>query len=80
MCDTEFEVNGGAVKLLTPLDTNAWVKCTGSHNITTADIDELERKSGATATAVDEYDYVVQATAAVKVELKQVPMTSTKRV
>ena len=58
--------------LTSPLALGAWATCTGSYIITPADVDNLEKRSEATVTAVDKYDTVVQDEASVNVGLDQV--------
>lgn len=70
-CNADCTVQGDSV-VLTSLALNAVVTCTGSHVITAADIDNLERKSSASVTAVDAYFTEVEAAATVTVGLDQV--------
>ena len=58
--------------LTSSLGLDAEVTCTGSHAVTAADIDNLERISSASVTAVDEYMTEVEAQATVNVGLDQV--------
>lgn len=47
--------------LSSPLGLHADVTCTGSHELTAEDVDNLERRSDASVTAVDEYGKEVSA-------------------
>lgn len=62
-CDMAFSVYGNAVMLSSPLGLGAVVTCTGAHELTAEDVDNLERRSGAEVTAVDKYRKEVSATA-----------------
>lgn len=74
--DVPFAADGSAVVLSSPLDLHASVTCTGSHEITADDVDNLERRSEAKVTAVDVYAKEVWAAEPeVVVKLAQV-MTS----
>lgn len=61
-CDSAFFVDGVAVVLSSPLGLGAVVTCTGTHELTAEDVDNLERRSDATVTAMDEYAKEVSAT------------------
>lgn len=71
-CDTGFYVYESSVVLTSPLIVNAVVTCNGTHVLTAADVDNLERESGGIVTAVDEYRTEVSAQAAVVVTFEQV--------
>lgn len=65
-------VEGNVVVLESELELAAEVTCTGSHVITAADVDNLERESSASVTAVDEYSTEVTASSTEIVVLDQV--------
>lgn len=71
-CDAAFSVDDSSVVLSSPLILNAVVTCNGTHILTSADVDNLERQSGGIVTAVDEYLTEVSAEAAVVVTFEQV--------
>lgn len=71
-CDTTFAVDGDKVVLRSPLAVDGGVTCTGTHEVTASDVDNLERESTATVNAVDVYEYIVRATATTSVALEQV--------
>lgn len=54
------------------LERGAEVTCTGSHVITAADVDNLERDSSASVSAEDEYATEVTSSSDVTVVLDQV--------
>ena len=47
--------------LSSPLDLHANITCTGSHELTAQDVDNLQRRSDASVTAVDEYAKIVSS-------------------
>ena len=59
--DEELAADGAAVVLSSPLGLHARVTCTGLHELTAEDVDNLERRSDAIVTAVDEYAKEVSA-------------------
>lgn len=71
-CDAAFYVDESAVVLSSPLTLNAVVTCNGTHVLTAADVDNLERQSEGITSAVDEYNTEVSAEAAVVVTFEQV--------
>lgn len=78
-CDAAFSVDRSAVVLSSPLILNAVVTCNGTHVLTAADVDNLERRSGGAVTAVDEYSTEVSAEAAVVVVFEQVRIKQVRR-
>lgn len=60
-CDKAFAADGVSVVLSSPLALHASVTCNGSHALTAEDVDNLERRSDAIVTAVDEYEKEVSA-------------------
>jgi len=65
-------VESSAVVLTSTLLLSDVVTCTGSYVITAADVDNLERESGASVTAVDKYGTEVYNEDTVTVGLDQV--------
>lgn len=58
--------------LSSPLAVDGWVTCSGTHSLTPTDVDNLERKTLATVTALDDYSYMVDDEAPSMVTFKQV--------
>lgn len=71
-CDIAFTVVGSAVVLSSPLVMGEWVTCIGSSILSASDINDLERDSSTSATAVDAYNFSVGAIATTHVAFEQV--------
>lgn len=72
VCGTDYKTQEDSVVLTASLALYAEVMCNGSYVVTAADIDNLERASTASVTAMDDYMTEVEAEAAVNVGLDQV--------
>lgn len=71
VCDDSFLVDNDSVEL-SSLAVDGQVTCMGNHVVEVSDVENLERKSTATVTAVDKFDLAVRDTASMVVALKQV--------
>ncbi|CAB1117937.1 unnamed protein product [Ectocarpus sp. CCAP 1310/34] len=72
VCTEAYVVEGDGVVLASSLALDAEVTCTGFHAVTAADVDNLERHSSASVTAVDVYMTEIQDERTVTVGLDQV--------
>ena len=74
VCTEAYAVQGDRVVLASSLALDAEVTCTGSHAVTAADVNNLERDSSASVTAVDGYMTEIQDERTVTVGLDQVTL------
>lgn len=72
VCGESSTVFEDMVLFTAPLAVDAVITCSGTHVLTAADVDNLERTTIGTATAKDEYDYKVEASSSETVSLSQV--------
>lgn len=79
-CDAEFFVDDSKVVLSSPLALDTVVTCNGTHVLTATDVNNLERRSSAVATAVDEFNEEIMAAATAVVVFEQVKSLRTDKV